>query len=385
MTKSLASVAAPTLVLPGGRTPERLSLPHKVLAPLKAIISRHLNTGITQGVFLVLGSAALLIAVQCCLDWWLDFPWMVRLLFFLMDLALLGWLAHVSIYQVWLKRLNLSSAALKAEKATPGMKSVLISAVQLAEGGAGAMQGSPDLLRALIEHAGERIRVLDLSKIVPTRPMLKVVAGALASVLLVVGLAFWQSDKSPTLIQRFFLLNPPLPTLTIVEPVTREMSVALGSNVELAALAKGQVPSRGRVTITYSNGQSQDIGLTGSVGKPELFSTTMKNVQQSFSYRFFLNDGRGEQFLVKTLLPPQVAQLDCEEIYPEYTGLARVKRTPGNLSLLAGSKLNLRVSSNQPLKSAKVELQGLNQQIEMKLDNIRGTWPRWTFPSRPKT
>ncbi len=367
-----ASTPAHTLQLPGGGVPEKMALPHKVLAPLNAIIRRHLHTGLARGLFMVLGTSVVLLALQCTLDWWLDFPWLVRLIFFLADLTLLGWIGYRTIYQVWLKRLNLATAALKAELVTPGMKSVLISAVQLSDGGSRTMQGSPHLLRALIDHAGDRIRSLNLAGIVPSGPMWKSVNAGVLAVVLVAGLGYWQGGKSVTLLQRFFLLNPPLPTQTIVKPLTREMSVPIGSNVELAAQAEGVAPSRGRVTITYSNGQSQEIGLTGAVGKPEIFSHTLKNVQQSFTYRFFLNDGRGAEFSVRTLLPPQVAQLNCEEIYPAYTGLPRITRTPGNLSLLAGSKLQVKATSNQSLKSATVQLQGIEKQLEMKIEGLKG-------------
>jgi len=346
------------------------ALPHRVRNPLNAIIRRRLYTGLARGFFILLGTSAALVALQCLLDWWLDFPRLVRLVFFLADLTVLGWLGYRNIGLVWKNRLNLATAALQAEKATPGLKSVLISAVQLSSGPSGPMRDSPDLLGALVDHAGERIRSLDLGRIVPSRPMWKSVRLGLLAFLVVAGLGYWQGGKSVTLLQRFFLLNPPLPTQTIVRPLTGGMSVPIGANVEVAAMAEGVVPSRGRVTIAYANGQSQEIGLTGSVGRPEVFSHTLKNVQQSFTYRFVLNDGHSAEFSVRAQLPPNVAQLDCEEIYPAYTGLSPIRRTPGNLGLLAGSKLSVRVASNQPLKSAGVRLQGLDRKLGMKIEKL---------------
>lgn len=350
--------------------PSGEGLPQRVKGPLNTIIRRQLHTGLVRGVFILLGTSAVLVALQCLLDWWLDFPLPVRVLLFLGDLAFLGWLGYGHIILVWKNRLNWVTAALRAEKATPGMRSVLISAVQLSAAAPGETGNSPDLLRALAGHAGERIRSLDIGRIVPSRPMWKSVGTGLLALLVVVSLGYWQGGKSVTLLQRFFLMNPPLPTQTLVRPLTGDMAVPIGSNVEVAAMAGGVVPSRGRVTITYANGQSQEIGLTGSVGRPEVFSHTLKNVQQSFTYRFVLNDGRGAEFSVRAQLPPNVAQLDCEEIYPAYTGLSPIRRTPGNLGLLAGSRLSVRVVSNQPLKSAGVLLQGLDKRLPMKIETL---------------
>src|SRR5262249_52402858 len=62
------------------------------------------------------------------------------------------------------------------------------------------------------------------------------------------------------------------------------------------------------------------------------------------------------------------ATIECEQEYPPYTRIKPAKRSLGDLSLLAGSKLKLKVTATKPLQNASIKLSGIEQEFPMRLD-----------------
>ncbi|HSI87180.1 MAG TPA: hypothetical protein VK970_25555, partial [Candidatus Methylacidiphilales bacterium] len=123
----------------------------------------------------------------------------------------------------------------------------------------------------------------------------------------------------------------------------------------------------GRVLLTYVNGEKQEVTASPSLETKDVFVLTLNNVQQSFRYRFILNDGTGPEFSVTAKAGPILSTLRCVQNYPDYTELGKAEMSVGNLSFLAGSKIRLEGKSSQPLKEAVIQLQGLNQNVPMKV------------------
>jgi len=101
--------------------------------------------------------------------------------------------------------------------------------------------------------------------------------------------------------------------------------------------------------------------------QPATFSFTVHNVQKTFKYRFTLNDGRGEEYIVQAKVPPALASLECTQVFPAYTRIAPRKLPPTELSLLAGSHLQVTARATAALKSATVIEQGISSSIPMTL------------------
>jgi len=77
-------------------------------------------------------------------------------------------------------------------------------------------------------------------------------------------------------------------------------------------------------------------------------------VQQPLTYRFYLNDGRGEEWKVTLIHPPVVESIKFEQTPPAYTGQPSSPVAAGALSLLAGTKLKITGRANEPIQSAKL-------------------------------
>src|SRR5690606_7774517 len=93
------------------------------------------------------------------------------------------------------------------------------------------------------------------------------------------------------------------------------------------------------------------IPMPAVEGAPDRFERTIEGVQESFTYRVHLNDGRSAERRVRAEVRPAVAELGIEQIFPAYTGMGRIRRAPGDLSILEGSRLVLRVRTSKPVST----------------------------------
>jgi len=360
--KASAAKTAPVIVQ------DPLPLPGNLRQRLNRLRSKHRMVGIGTGLAMLLGAVSLLFLVQGVSDWWFDLPWIARAGFLLADLAILGSIYRRHLDGALRKRLGLAETALLVEKKWPQLQQSIIAAVELAEGRAYSTRGSPQLVDVMLEQARARTTSLNFNDVVPTRRLRRWMLAGGAAVLGTIALAMVAWPASAALMERIFLLNVPLPTKTIVVPITRDLIVPVGSDVEISALAQGIIPTHGRVTVTYATGAPQEFPVTVLPDEPATFSFTMHNVQTAFKYSFYLNDGHGPEFSVTAKVPPSVTNLECEQDFPDYTGLPPRKLAPTELSLLAGSHLKVRAVCADPLKSARVVLQGVPQTVDATLD-----------------
>ncbi|MGH8048264.1 MAG: DUF4175 family protein, partial [Chthoniobacterales bacterium] len=338
------------------------ALPRGIVRRLSALASRVLHVSWAEGVLWIVVALCGFVLVQGTVDWLFDIARGVRALFLLADIAIFGFIVYRFGILPWSRRLTPDEAALYAERHWPDLRTGLISAVQLARN----PDGSQMLVSALLERMNARVAQLDLRLAVQWKQLMRLVLLAIALVVVAGGLIVWLAPKSFILLQRMLLVNVPLPTQTIVVKVSEDFQVPIGKTIELSAKAKGVLPRSGRVEVTYEGRKPEMVTVTPKASSPDTFSLELPNVQQPLTYRFYLNDGRGDEFKVELIHPPVVEQIKFEVTNPPYTGLPPTQLTPGSLSLLAGSKLKITGSSSQPLKALRLVLTGRNSFIDLK-------------------
>ncbi len=370
-----AATAAPAPVQFVDPIPLSSNLKHR----LNQLRGRYHAVAISTGVAMLLCVISLLFLAQAVSDWWFDLPWFARAGFLLADIAVLVSIYRRNLHVALRKRLNLAQAALLVEKKWPQFKQSLIAAVELAEGSTRSTRGSLQLVDLLLEQAQARATGLNFNDVISLRGLRRwmLFAGVTLAGTGALAIVAWPS--SLFLLERIFLLNVPLPTKTIVVPITRDLITPVGTDVELSAMAQGVIPNHGRVTVTYAQGSPQNFPINVLPDQPATFSFTLHNVQTAFKYSFYLGDGHGPEFSVTAKVPPAITGLECEQDYPAYTGVPPRKIAPSDLSLLAGSSLKVKAVSTDPLKSAKVVLEGLPQTIAVALDST-GTQLTATIP-----
>ncbi|MES2921362.1 MAG: DUF4175 family protein [Verrucomicrobiota bacterium] len=337
-------------------------LPRGIARALNALASRVLYVAWAQGLLWLVAALCGLVILQGALDWLFDLPRLVRLLFAIADLAILGFILFRFGVRPWHRRLTPDEAALYAERHWPELRTGLISAVQLAR----KPNGSETIVKALLEKMAGNVAKLDLRLAVPWKQLTKLVCLTFILAGAAGGLIAVLAPKSLILLQRMALANVPLPTETIVAAVSRDFSIPVGQTIEISAKAVGVIPRSGRVEVTYEGRKPEMVTVTAKASSPDVFSLQIANVQQPLTYRFYLNDGRGESWKVALLHPPAVREIKFEVTPPAYTGMPPAQLSAGSLTLLAGSKLKLTGKATQALKGARVVLTGKEFSLEMK-------------------
>lgn len=339
-----------------------VALPRGISQSLEALSKRVLHVTWAEGLLWMAGGFCVLILVQGTLDWLLDLPPGIRAILLFADLLLIAFVVFRFGILPWRNRLTPEESALVAERHWPHLQTGLISAVQLAN----HPDGSISLIKAMMEKLVPRLRPLDLRSAIPWNRLKHLFLTVTLLALLTAGVATALGSKSFILLQRILVANVPLPTQTIVVAVSENLSVPAGRSIELVAKASGFVPKSGRVEVTYSGKAPEMVPVSPKASTPDLFSLELANVQQPLTYRFFLNDGKGETFQVELLHPPTMEEIRFDVVQPAYTGISPAQLAPGSLTLLAGSKLTVFGKSSQPLKGARLLLTGMNQSMDLK-------------------
>lgn len=304
-----------------------------------------------------------IISIQLLLDWWLDLNFAVRTGFLAIDLILLAWFLYYKVLINLIHKKDDEDLALLVEKHFPIFKDRLISSIQLAKIKPDQEGVSSVLLKSLIRETEQIAQPINFNSIVDTKPLARLGILAALCAMLSIVLCISNSDTVIPLIKRLALFNEEIPRKTKVEVLTGDKIIGRGDSILISAKASGIIPSAGELIISYESGRSAKYLLEKDKTDKNLFVRELENVQDSFKYRVKIFDGVSKYYTVKVVSRPQVAFIECIEQFPKYTGLTPVQRKPGDLGLLAGSILHLKITATKEIKSAFIHLAGLETNI----------------------
>lgn len=337
------------------------TLPASLRNALVGVARRQLLSRLLLGFAWLAIAGVLLVSAQNLFDRIMDFPRAVRAAFLVLDAAVLGVIVWRKIILPVRRRWRAPEAAFAVQRQWPSLGSRVISAVQLSAGAADARgAGSPLLVSALIEETDAQVSALPLAKVVSFKPTVRRGLAAFALCAIAAGLAFWQWPLASVLLRRALLADIPLPTRTIVAPETRDLRAAVGTHVTLAASAQGVLPPQGRLEIALVGGERRTILVRPDADNPARFSFNFENLRQSFSYRFYLGDGRGPSFEVAALPAPLLSSAEFVQEFPAYTGRPPLRQPAGALTLFPGSKVRVVAQASQPLGLIELRFAGDN-------------------------
>lgn len=332
------------------------TLPAPLRHALTRVAGKHLSMQVFIGLAWLAIAAVLLVSAQNFFDRIMDFPRAVRAAFLVLDAGVLGTIAWRKLIVPIRRRWHAPDAAFAIQRTWPELGSRVISAVQLSH----ASSGSPLLVEALVTEVAQQIPSLPLGRVVPGKPAARRVLIALALCAVASGLAWWQWPLASVLLRRAALADIPLPTNTIVVAETRDLRASVGANVTLAALARGVLPPQGRLELSLAGGEHRTILIRPDAENPARFAFSFDNLRQSFTYRFYLGDGRGPSFSVTALPAPLLESVEFIQEFPAYTGRAPLRQPAGPLTLFPGSKVKVVALANQPVSTASLSFAGEN-------------------------
>lgn len=339
----------------------------RLLEQLAGIRRKQIAISASEGSALLLAAATLLFALQMLLDWWLEFPFALRGILLAGDALVAAAILWRWIFRPIIRPLNDEDAALLAERRFPQFRTRLIAAVQLSQPSQRYEPAAADFVFRTVASAEKAIGSLKLDSAVDTARFRRTAMSAAA--VLGIGLCWFAYGRAVNvdLLRRVFLANIPVPRKTRVVWTTGDVTAGRGDTVRLEARAAGIIPKKGRVTLNYASGPNQELTLEKGTNAAT-FARTIENVPESFSYVVQLNDGRSLGNRVTVVARPSVKSLECVQIYPAYTGLGNTARAAGDLNLLVGSRLQLKIGASKEIRQGALRLVGLNQQTPLQLD-----------------
>jgi hypothetical protein len=319
-----------------------------------------LRTGFAMAMVTVLAW----LAMEMSLDWLFALPIAVRAVLLVCGLGGAAALAWRFGIRQWLRQPDDDRVALAIERALPQFRSRFIASVQLARqhharDSSGASGGvSRSLVNALLKETTAVAADAPFEHAVKTDLLRRWSRIAAAATLGAIALWFIGGRASWPLFERAWLVNVPVPRKTMIVAFTGNRVVAAGDDVNIEATAAGIIPKAGRLFIETASGRKQDFTLDAASAEAVRFFRNLQSVQENFRYRIELGDNRTEFASVRVRPRPTITELACEQLWPAYTKLAPTRRQPGNLKLLAGSKLAVRMKSSATLRSATLRLTG---------------------------
>ncbi len=321
-----------------------------------------------QGGAAMVGAIVLLLAMTMLLDWFIELPMAARTALLAIDLGVLAYILGVHVIWPIVFGPDDEDIALMVERDIPDFQTRLIASVQLGSERAAVSGASLSLVRAMIAQTESMASPMDFSIVVKMDRLLK--TGAISALILVLGASAyaWGGEVTHGLLRRAFLAHIDVPRKTGIDVLTGNRTIAVGDPITIEADARRVIPSKGVLDIEHASGREQRFELMPSADKPDRFALTIDNVQESFSYRIRLNDARSPWFKVQATPRPAISAVQFEQEYPKYAAGLKVRRSPGDLSLLVGSKLHVKVRSSRPIKTGVVRMVGIEKEAPMEVE-----------------
>lgn len=322
-----------------------------LLTKISSVRAKHSAVALGTGVAMAVAALVVGLALGMLLDWWLDLPRLIRTAFLAVDIALFIVIIVSQIFIPIFTSPDDDQIALRVEDANPVFRTRLIASIQLSRPQAIPAGASQSLVRAMVMQAEVLADRIDFSQVIPTDRLTKL--SIVATLVFFSGLTAFvygrRDSVSADLLARAFLSNTPVPRKTRIDIANGNFKMGRGDTATLVARTRGVIPAAGTVDIRFESGRKQTFAL--DVGKDDKtsFSRTLENVQDSFEYRMNLGDNTTQWYRADVLVPPVVTHLECQQVYPAYTRLGTVGRSLGDLSILSGSRLILKVTTNNPI------------------------------------
>jgi hypothetical protein len=324
----------------------------QILSRIRKLRRRHGRVALTTGVAMMLTALSAWLVSETLTDFLSNLPWTVRLLFFVAGIGAAAGLLTWFGLRPWRKRPGDEAVALMIERALPVFRSRFIATVQLAR--AQDTEASPSLVKALVAETTALAATSDFSSVIDRRQSRRWLKLAFCALLVAGGLAWLGGPKTWPLVRRALLFRNPVPRKTLIREVIAPTVIAVGDPWRVAAMAGGIVPPGGRLVVKSLSGRKQEFDLPLESAPPPVFARTLQSMQESFEYRVALGDAESDPVRVRVKPRPGIAGIECRQFFPAYTRLPAQRRALGDLKILAGSRLALKVRTNAAMKSGQI-------------------------------
>ena len=248
--------------------------------------------------------------------------------------------------------------AVEIERRFPELGQRIRTVVQFAgreETAVVAEGADPDLVAALDEETDAKTRPLDLNVVVPWRRL--AVAAILAGIAVVVlpggALLNWEWRLAT---QRALLGDQPYTSLA-VRP--GDALIDQGEDLTVSLELKGRVNRR---VVVCSRPIDSDESWTekelpaekaqSDGGRAALYETTLEQVEKPTEYRVVAGPAQSDTYRIGIRYPLTIEKFEAVLTPPAYTGIERSTVEGGDLDVIQGSGVELRIELDRPCTEA---------------------------------
>jgi hypothetical protein len=334
-----------------------------------------------HGIGLMLALPAAAVVLLFAADHLLRLPLPIRLFHTALFVALTVFCALRFLRYPLTRTFDQVDVALLLERVFPQLHQRLVSTVELKRLAPAALRGeSPALVAALLADTERSIAELPLGRLFDTRRTRRVFA--LAAVL-ILGLGtgtVMAPATAAAFLQRHLGADIGYPRATnlIVElpPAgpelqrrdhggSTELILPAGADLHVWVLAEGVVPADVYLDVVAPSGDTRSVPTTARPGNR--FRHVFRRLAGEFEFwaRGGDADTRDHVVKVRTIHPPQVAQIRVELLPPAYTRRPRTVQTGGAIEALVGTEATLFVSATTAAASATLLFLENGRRIEL--------------------
>ena len=305
-----------------------------------------------------------LLAVDFIIDWGLfaktGMSGNIGVFLLLVNIGILGWV----LWHEWLRYLrpyDPVTTSLDVEKQHPGLRSLLVSYMQLRDGpGSDQENVSQSLIDAMRDQAIERSRPLDFKEIVDFGQLRRILAMAGAVLLVFAILGALNPAHTYTLLQRLTGSHVEYPTQTVVAGSTGNLTIRIGSDATISATASTDhvIPEKGTLYFKEAGSEDKwrDLPMKKVEDSENEFSRqiTAKNLTRDTLFYVRLGDDRSDQHSISIITAPRITDIDLVLTYPEYMDKENGKSDQLNLEVQEGTTVKWTVSCDTPVSTWEV-------------------------------
>ena len=328
---------------------------------LRAFARRRRRLIITRGVFAALAMLLLTMFVVAAIDYSFVMPdwarWALSGTAYTAVLIIawrqcLTWLLH-SPDERQLARL--------VEHAEPQLREDLLSAVELGRGTGDIMDS--EQFRALVQKdVAHRMERVEVKSLLPVALVRRYFGYAFCILAVVIGMGVATGWQFKTLMLRALWPSANLDRIsktrvTIKFPTNGDQMVAHGDTVRVEIELSGERASKANIEIFADSAGYQALEMQ-PIGKDQ-FAATINVGRENLRYRIKAGDALTRKYLLDARERPFVTQFEKTYHYPTYANLPdRTEAQPdGNLVALEGSEVDLKLATNQRIRSGVLAIE----------------------------
>ena len=258
------------------------------------------------------------------------------------------------------------------EHAEPKLREDLLSAVELGDPTSDAAFDSEQFRSLVQSDVAQRMEGMEVERLLPVNLVRRYLAIAAVILLALIAGLVGTGKQFGTLLARALFPGANLARvsqfqISIVSPDPAERIVPHGETVPLVALISGGRVSKAVLEVVSETGGREVVQMTPFAG--DQFSATVQVGRENVRYRVRAGDAITRKYELGAVARPHVVAFAKIYRFPKYARMAdrSVSEENGDLIALEGSEVELRLKTNQAIKSGELRLDQGKQQATVPL------------------